>query len=96
MLSEPLSATPAWRTAVTAADGRCQCHGVCGRKHPAGQGACTARHNVGGTHLHLAEDGHVYCKPCFHTIAGAGQARQRSATAQANAEKFPQGSLFAL
>jgi hypothetical protein len=95
MLSEPLFATPAWRAAVEAAEGHCQCHGACGRKHPDGQGACIARHDVAGARLYLTEDGRVYCKPCFDSIAGLARVLQSRVTAETNAEKFPQDALLA-
>lgn len=96
MSSEPLSATPAWRRAVDAASGRCQCTGACGRKHLAGAGACTAEHGVLGARLNLATDGRVYCAPCFAPIAKAAHAAELAKTAQADAERFAQDSLFAL
>ena len=96
MASDPLSATSAWRRAVAAASGRCQCTGACGRKHPSGGGSCTAAHGVLGARLNLAEDGRVYCAPCFTPIAKAARAAELADAAQADAERFAQDSLFAL
>lgn len=55
----------------------------------------SVRLGQGGTRLHLADDA-VYCKPCFHTIAGATQAQQRRANAETNAQHYPQDFLFKL
>lgn len=95
-MTEPLSATPAWRRAVRAAAGRCQCGSECGRKHNAGMGTCTAEHGVFGARLHLAGDGRVYCGSCYAPIAKAARAAELADAAQANAEHFAQDSLFAL
>jgi len=96
MATDPLSATPAWRRAVAAASGRCQCTGACGRKHNAGIGTCTAEQGVLSARLNLATDGRVYCAPCFTPIAKAARTAELADAAQGDAEHFAQDSLFAL
>lgn len=49
-----------------------------------------------GVRLHLADDGRVYCGPCFAAICRATRAAELAEVERANAEHFAQDSLFAL
>ena len=92
---EPIWATLAWRAAVKAALGLCQCSGACGRKHAASGGHCDQRQGLGDLDLQLATDGRVYCPRCFAAIARALVQAAAEARARAAAAQYAQEDLFA-
>jgi hypothetical protein len=93
---QPFGATPAWRAAVRAADGLCQCAGSCGRKHTASAGHCDQYQGLNEQILHLATDGRVYCPRCFAPIARSLAQHAADARAGAAQAQYAQGDLFAL
>lgn len=87
----PISATPAWITAVEAADCQCQCtEAVPGHTHARTEGQCRTVQGTAGGRLHLLADGAVMCHKC---------ANHREKTAPASAwgpDDCTQESLFDL
>jgi hypothetical protein len=88
VVSQPISATPQWLTAVAAAGGQCECVQTAGHKHPKDHdGRCVRRNTINAERLYLAPDKQVYCVGCFDYHRS--QAQQAAAPAEVE-----QDSLF--